>query len=432
MKPRLLLLVSLAAGFLPGSLAAEPVLTLRESFQRALVRSESLAVQEENIRIAEAHVMQARGLVLPHVSVNASELIQDTSTESAAAGDGSVGNTFTRRSRPEVAITLNQPIFHGFRGLNALKIAGAEKKRNTLDWERARQLLFADVARTYYTVLEIERELGIHQSIRSTLVKRTGELQGRIDLGKSRASELLITESELASNEADIERTRGAVLAARDALGFFIGEEATAPLKDEFPTPSKTPALASYVDVRENRPDYGATQEEVRLAKGRVAFEKGDLFPRVEMEANYYPYRVGFLSDIDWDLNFTLNFPIFRGGLTRGRIREAKAELKQSELTRDETSRRAELEIRQSYHTFIAARTEESALRNAENKAGANYQAQISEYDLGLVNNLDVLTSLRDWQNKRLDTNRAYFRTKLRYLELLVAAGELPPREGLD
>jgi len=410
----------------PDAGAEGGVLTLKESFERALTRSETLAIQDQNIRIAEAHYLQALGTALPQIEVRASELIQDTV---ATSGDGSVGQTFTRRSRPEVAVNLRQPLFQGFREFRALKVSSAEKLKNTYQRDRARQILFADTARAYYTVLELEHELKILQSLRATLQKRASELKNRIDLGKSRASELLTTESELASNEADLENAKGLILTARDYLGFLVGEPVTDRLIDEFSVPSSAKTVGDYIALRERRPDLDASEEQVRLSKGRLDYEKGARYPTLDMEANYYPYRVGFQKDIDWDVNFLLTVPIFKGGATRGRIREAAAGLKQSEFSHEENERRAELEIRQAYHKLAATKARENALKRAEAKAGANYRAQTEEYTLGLVNNLEVLQSLRDWQEKRVGANRSHYETKLEYLGLLIATGNMPPKE---
>ncbi len=66
-------------GLAGSALAAEKkVLTLKECYQKALLQSESLAIQTENLNIAEAHYQQALAEALPHISGNASELIQDT------------------------------------------------------------------------------------------------------------------------------------------------------------------------------------------------------------------------------------------------------------------------------------------------------------------------------------------------------------------
>lgn len=421
--------VALILSLSDGNAHAAETLTLEEAFLRAYTRSETLEIREQDIRIAEAHYLQALGTVLPQVQVSASELIQDTAP--VAGGGDAIGQTFTRRSRPEVAVNLRQPLFQGLREFNALKVSGAERLRNTHQRDRARQILFADVARAYYTVLELENELRILQNLRSTLLKRATELKGRIDLGKSRPSELLTTESETASIEADLEGTKGRILTARDYLGFLVGEAATERLVDEFsvPSQSKIGKVETYLPRGDERPDLNASEEAVRLAKGRLDYEKGGRYPTLDFEGNYYPYRVGFQKDIDWDVNFLLTVPIFKGGATRGRIREAAALHKQSELAHDEALRRAELEIRQAYNKLATSRAREAALRRAEMKAGANYRSLGEEYGLGLVNNLELLQSLRDWQQKKIAANRAHYETKLEYLGLRVAIGDLPTQE---
>lgn len=401
----------------------DPVLTLAKSFEMAFARSETLAIGEQDVRIAEARYLQVLGTVLPHINVDASELIQDTAP--TGGGGDNVGQTFTRRSRPEVAVNLRQPLFQGFREFNALKVSGAEKSRNLHRWNRARQLLMADVARAYDTVLELEQEVGILQSLRGTLLERSSEIRQRIELGKSRESERLTTESEAAAVEADIEERKGLAQTARDLLGFLIGEQPIASrLVDEFAVPRLKP-LEDYLAKQDLRPDVNASEEAVRLARGQLAYEKGARYPSLDLDANYYPYRVGFQSDIDWDVNFLLTVPIFHGGAIRGRVREAKAELKQSELMRNESWRRAELEIRQAYHRLAATRAREAALKKAEAKSAANYRSLVDEYGLGLVNNLEVLQSLKDWQQRRVEANRAHYETQFEYLGLLIATGDM-------
>jgi len=401
-------------------------LTLEEAFQKAVARSESLAIKDEDVRVAAAHYLQALGTVLPHLDVNASEIIQDTPPSTLTVGGGNVGNTFTRRSRPEVAITLTQPLFQGLREFMALKVAGAEKRRNTFTVKRARQLLFSDVARAYYGVIEAEKDLSIEQSIRTTLVQRIKELKDRIALGKSRESELLNSESQQASLEAQIAQTQGTVQTSRDILSFLTGDPVVEErLVDQFQVPPRPGAVETFIAGSDARPDIAASREDVRLSKGRVDYEKGARYPMINFTGNYYPYRVGFQKDIDWDLTFAMTLPLFHGGETKGRIREAQAQLKQSELSRDLTERQTESDIREAYHTLLSTLNRESALRRAESKANANYGAQLKDYQLGLVNNLDVLIALRSWQETRQEVNLAHYETKLRYLQLLVASGRL-------
>ncbi len=420
--PLVVLMTGLAAS--TGGADETQVLTLQESYQKALQQSESVAMSEQNIRIAEGHYLEALGSVLPHISVKASELLQDTSGDTSAGGS-SVGSTFTRRSRPEVAINLKQPLFQGFREFRALKVSGAEKKEDAFQVERAKQLLFFDVARAYYAVLQLEDQLKILESIRSVTQKRSRDLHERIRLGKSRESERLTVESQLASQEAEIEKVRGLIDSAHEMLGFLIGEPVQKKLGDHFQVPAHTAPLSTYLAALKTRPDIKATGEGIRLSKGKLDYEKGGLLPTVNLESNYYPYRVGFASDIKWDVLLTLNFPLFEGGARRGLIKEASAGLRQSELYHQATARAAERDVREAYHNLVASLRREEALRIAASKAQENYQSQVGEYRLGLVNNLDTLQALRDWEEQRLNDNASHYETKLNYLQLKISSGDL-------
>ncbi len=417
--------LTLTAILLPTTvaLAQETPLSLASCFAMALKRSESLASRDEDIRIAEAHYLQALGTALPHVNATASELLQDTVPTTQS---NSVGQTFTRRSRPEVAITLTQPLFQGFREFRALKSAHAEKLQTLHQRERARQVLFADVARAYYTVLELEGETEILQSLHTTLLQRTADLKKRTTLGKSREGDLLSTGSELATNEADLDEKQGLVLTARDYLEFLTGETITQKLQDDFSVPQNINSTETLLPAADQRPDVQASREAVRLSEGKLSYEKGARYPSLGLEANYYPYRVGFQSDIDWDLNFALTVPIFNGGATKGKIHEAAATFNQSKLAEQESQRRAALEIRQAHHRLEALRHRETALARAATQAESSYRSTSREYGLGQTNNLDVLQSLRDWQIRKQSVLRSLFETKLAYLDLLLATGDLP------
>lgn len=399
------------------------ILTLEEAFQKALRRSESVAIQEESIRVAEAHYLRALGTILPRINAKGTELLQDTAN--TAGGEGSVGTTFTRRSRPEVALTVHQPLFQGLREFKALGISKSERQKNSLQRDRAEQLLFSDVALAYYSILELEKEEKILDSIHETLQQRRSELVERVHLGKSREGEILTVEAETSSLQGDIERLRGQIQGAREMLAFLVGEEASQRLADRFQVPPIKP-IQNYLQSLEARPDLLASEKEVKLARGEYEFQKGGRYPSLSMDANYYPYRVGFLKDINWDVLFTLNIPLFQGGATRGLIHEAKANLRQTELKSYEAHRMAERDIRQAHASVIASQKRENALRLAESKNAANYKTDLEDYRLGLINHLDVLQGLRNWQSSRIDANRAYFQTKLDYLKLLLSSGEIP------
>ncbi len=382
-------------------------------------------MQEADIQLAEGHYRQALGNILPDASVEASELVQD-SANTAAAG-GTVDNTFTKRSRPAVAVTLTQPLFQGFREFHALRRSRAEREKNQLLWQRAQQLLFGDVAQAYYAVLQSEQELRIQESIVATLRTRLDELQERIKLGKSRLSEFLTTEAELAFSRAAIEQTRGVVQANRSLLAFLIGYPAPARLADGT-LPKAQPTLRDWMTTATARPDIYASRAGTRMAHEKVKYTQGALYPKLGVTGNYYPYRTGFQQDIRWDVNFTLSVPLY-SGVTYGDIKTAKVELAQARLAEQLAERQALLEVEQAYHQFTAARAQTAALYIAEEKARANFEALTEEYRLNRVNNLEALDGLRQWHSKRIEANRARYQAKLAYHTLEIASNQL---EAMD
>lgn len=404
---------------------AQPTpVSLNDCYRLARDHLESIRIREEEIRAAEGRYGQALSGVLPRLKVLGSERIQDTS---GVAVGGDIGATFVRRSTPEVTVNLTQPLFQGLRELTALRAASADRKRSEYNYERALQLLVGEVATIFLSVLRSERDLEILHSQQEVLGRRLRELETRVRLGKSREGERITTKTEGALLEAEVARARGEGGSAREALTFLTGVPTDQPLAEPVP-PGDPGPLEDYLAQASRRPDRLAGEEAARLAKARVSYERGSYLPEIDLEANYYPYRVGFYDPIDWDLMLTLEVPLFSGGETRGRVREAKARRRQATLAREETHRRAELEVRQAYRELTAARERLDALRDASMTAEKNYATLLGEYQLGLVSNLDVLQGLRDWQGIRRGLNETHHDWLLKDTLLKIAAGEgLPP-----
>ena len=421
---RSFLILALMALVSPLSTEEPGGLTLQDCFNQALTHFESVKIQEEEIRAAEGRYTEALSSVLPHLSAKGSEFIQDTSNLPAA--DSAVGSTFFRKYRPEIAINLKQPLFQGLREFSSLSASSADKNKSRMNTERARQLLYLNTAQIFFSITQLEEDFTILQSQQEVMNRRIGELANRVKLGKSRQSEILNTEAQQGLLTAEIARVRGQLAAARETLRFLTGIPPEEKLvRPALPSTDPQP-MESYLSDLEKRPDLEASNFDLKLARSKLAYEREGFLPQLSLESNYYPYRVGFQSDIQWDVLLTLNVPLFEGGKTLGLIREAKARAKQSELAKSESRRKAEMEIHQAYQTLQASRQETEALQLAANKGERNYEVQSKEYRLGLVTNLDVLQALRDWQEIRRQENRARHQTFLNSCQLQVATGKVP------
>ncbi|POO76361.1 hypothetical protein C1T30_43640, partial [Bacillus sp. MBGLi97] len=71
--------------------------------------------------------------------------------------------------------------------------------------ERARELLFTDVADAFYFYLDYQREQEVLEETRKILLDRVEELKKRQAIGKSRPSEVASAEAKLRRNEAALQ-----------------------------------------------------------------------------------------------------------------------------------------------------------------------------------------------------------------------------------
>ncbi len=418
----------LAILFSGSLLRAEPTnrsLTFEDCYRLAVKQSERLLQAEEDIKQALARRKQALGAVLPYLQWGTQTIWQDTS---GSGNDGSgVASTLTKGRRTESKFTAEQPIFQGFKEFSAMSAYKAQSRRNEALLMQQSVNLYLNVAEAFYRVVQLEQFIADTRTSISLTEDRVKELRGRIRLGKSRDSEVLSSESQLSILRAQEARALGDVIAARDVLGFFIGQDARSLNfvdNQSYPPPVESEQKALQLGV--NRSDVRAAKEDVEAKKYGIRVAKSGYYPKAGLVGNYYTWRPGFQSEIDWDVAFNLAVPLFQGGEVKGLAEEAKSIYKQSELELSRTMRFAESEIRQAQAALVSSINETNALQDSYEKSRRSYEGQRQDYRLGAVNNLDVLQALNAMQQTKANYNSSYLQTKLNYLKLKGVTEDIP------
>jgi outer membrane protein len=411
-------LLASSAGLLMAAvvLAADDkaLLTLEECYTLALRRSEVIAIQEEYIRETQGRFLQALSGVLPSASFVSSDRRQD----------GTGATAFTLRDVPERRFTFNQPLFSGFKEFAAMAGSRAERRQRDHEKRRAEQLLLGDVVEAFYLLREQRETLGVLEQTRATLLERLEELEERVRLGRSRPSEPASLEAELRRTEALMEEVRSRETAARQLLEFLTGLDAIDGLRDPEPMPPAPVPEAAYVERSRTRPDVLALEEAWQVARKEVTIAKADLWPDVDVDANYYVDRAGAAADVEWDATLTVDVPLFQGGNALGAIRTARARAQRAKLEADRARRQAALQAREAHARFTGALARAAILRQALAAAEADYRLHLEDYRHALVNTLDVLETLQDLQTARRDQVQAVHDAKRLGWQLRIASGE--------
>jgi outer membrane protein len=247
-----------------------------------------------------------------------------------------------------------------------------------------------------------------------------------VRIGRSRVGEVLTVQATVGTLRAQVESRRAELAAVREAFAFLSGLPVSTPLQDTETLPENPGALDEYLERLELRPDVKATRQRLTAAQEGIAVARGAHLPSLDLVANRYLQRTGSLRDVEWDVQLALTLPLYAGGGTQSRVREAVSQGTQAELGASQVRRQAEQEIRALHQGTLIDRAQLDALEKATDAARKNYEAQQRDYRLGLVTNLDVLQALTAFQENQRAFDRARYTVKFNYLKLQAAVVRRP------
>jgi len=403
-----------APGFCAGAVgndnASQP-LTLDDCFKLALKQSELIAVDAEKINQAEAHFLEAFGALLPHVSFSRTDTRQHSSSLPGY------------NKRFDQKFVFQQQLFSGFKEFAGIAASKFEKKQRENEKIRAEQLLFVDVSDSFYLFIELQEDLNALQSIRNALSGRINELKVRENIGKSRISEVVSTQTQLYNIDAEIELVKSQKAIARQLLEFLIGRPAENVVEGGFNLSLKEES--DYAHKAILRADVQAANLAWRVSQEGVAVAKSGYYPELNLTSDYYAHRFSTPQDARWDALLSINVPIFEGTTVFGQVKEARSIAKQNELLFQRAERVAVQDVHDAFTNtqFNISRSKvfEKALKSAE----LNFHLQIQDYNLNVVNNLDVIAAIQNLEDVRRSFIHSTYEGRRFYWQLMAAAGEI-------
>ncbi len=417
-------------------------LTLQDCYAIAVQENERIGRAKEDATQASLVKLQARGAVLPLVTLEDNYYRQNP-VSIAPTGGTATAFSFAD-TRNQLTLHLKQPIFHGLRELSFFKYAGANIEAFDFALENSRRLLYIDVAQIFYLVLQLEGQVKALEDTVEVENQRLKEVQARHEAGLARKTEVLLVQSQLAQDESQLTSTRNDLQVARQRLTFLMTIPVDLPLKDE---PARQMAaaaasgtgdgggeLAELVRVaRSSRNDLRQLEAAVRAAEAQVDVARGARLPSIDLDAYGYLDRSNYSSFqqlTDWSAEVDFSFPVFDGGQIKAAILTAKSQLQQAILSRDQLARQVELEVQAAYLTLQSDEAQLRTLEVSVDSADENDRLVREEYRSGLATNLEVYAAQNQLLTVRLDLERQKYQVGLDFVALELAQGLLPADTG--
>jgi outer membrane protein len=417
--------------------------SLLEIYQQAL-QSDPLIHEAEARRLAtEEATPQARSLLFPQIEANAGWNTTDSS------GNQLVVDTTGLNSAPFEAdstnktwdVGLTQTIFR-WDQIVGLKQAGKRVAQAGAVYEAAQQDLIIRVAARYFDVLGAEDILTSIHADRLAIARQLEQAKQRFEVGLIAITDVQESQAAYDQSIADEIGAKRSLATSREFLREITGQyvdSLSAPI-EELPLPSPSPAdEASWIDqaMTQNLQLVSSRLGE-EVARYEISFRRTGHYPTIDLvarrrfdetvgESQLGPFPV---SPIDSDstsdtIALRFNLPIFQGGRTSSRVREAVYLHRASMEQLQRVSRETERATRDAYLGVLAEISRVKALKQAVASSRTALDATQAGFDVGTRTIVDVLDSQRALYTAI--TN--YYRSRYAYignvLLLKQAAGSL-------
>ncbi len=402
----LLISISALVGSGPASAAS-----LLEIYQQAL-QSDPQIHEAEARRLAALEAKpQARGVLLPQIDATGDWNENDVS----GANFSFINNDTTTFDQSSTNInwnvSLRQSLFRWDQIVN-LKRADKTVTRAEAVREAAQQDLIVRVAQRYFDVLAAEDRLTSINANREAIARQLEQAKQRFEVGLIAITD--VQESQAAydqsvANEIGAKRT---LATAREYMREITGQyesEFNAPAED-FPLIDPENNEASWVDLSlAQNLNLVASRLDEQLARDEIAFRKTGHYPTLELvvttgeitsegdvfSSSSMGSATNFFDDSTTrdqvSLQFTL--PLFAGGGTSSRVREAVYLHRASREQLQRVTRETERQARDAYLGVLSEISRVKALQQAVESSRTALQATQAGYEVGTRTIVEVLNS---------------------------------------
>lgn len=421
MKPVLLKLVTASALMLgAASLHAEDLL---DAYRMAQQSDPTLRAAEAGNQAAQQGRAQSRAALLPQLSL----------TGNITQNDRELNGTTTDYESNGYTLSLVQSLYHHDYYMQ-LKVADAGIAKANAEYEAARQGLILRVAEAYFNLLAAQDSLATAEASKRAISQQLRQTQQRFEVGLTAITDVHEAQAGYDAAVAAEIAARNGLDIAREALREITGQAPVAPatLLEEVPLLNPDPSdIDQWVEkAREQSLALIAAEASARAAAEELKRRQAGHYPTLDLVASQTysdtsddPITGNELTNNS--IGIQLSLPIYSGGLTTAKSKEARALYTQALESLEAQRRATEREVRSAYLGVVAGIGQVKARKQALSSAQTALEATQAGFEVGTRTAVDVLNA----QQVRYGAQSEYARSRYDYLlatlRLKQAAGSL-------
>jgi outer membrane protein len=372
---------------------------------------------------------QGRAGLLPNLGIAANSTFNDLD------GDSS-GTDFTRRGNSNAYnLQLTQPLFR-WQNWVQYKQGELQAALGEVTLNQARQDLVLRVAQAYFDVLNGQDALAAVVSLREAAAQQLEIAQKSFEVGTVTITDVHEAQARFDLASAQQIAAENDLLVKREALSRIIGKpaESLASLQKGVALQRPQPdAVGEWVAAAEGQSlAVQGQQIGLEIASREVDRARAGHYPTVDLVASYghtsslsSSFAAGAAKLDGSTIGVQVNVPLFAGGATASRQREAVALTEKARSDLDNARRSAALAARQAYLGVTSGLAQVGALEAAQVSSRSALEANQLGYEVGVRINIDVLNAQSQLADTQQRLAKARYDTLIAQLQLKAAAGTL-------
>jgi outer membrane protein TolC len=418
----------------PDKKATPEVLQL--GFQEAIDRGMRTNL---GLLLAGDQTIQARGerwKELSNLLPNLSATIQEDAQTLSLTALGFRGNLFPsplpRVLGPfnyfDARAALSQSLFN-FKQVEQERAASERVKSAQYSYKDAREIVVLAVGNAYLTAIanaaRIETTTAQVQNAQALFDKAVDQqnaglspaidtLRSQVEL-QTRRQQLIVARSDYAKQKLSLAR----------AIGLASGQEFV--LTEKAPYEALTPQPVEIYLSRAfaSRSDFQAAQAQVRSAELLRRGASAGNYPTMDLNANFGDIGINpAQSNGTWQVNGSINIPIFEGGKVHSDVLEADAQLKQVRSQLGDLRGRIDYEVRTALLDLNAAAEQVEVARSSVDLAEQTLAQSRDRFTAGVSDNLEVVQAQESVASAHESYIQSLYAHNLARLELAHAIGD--------
>jgi len=446
LRSKFLLALTLLPLFVAGALAAPTPpeslppdvpdkLDLPTAIRYALDNNFAIREARERIREQEGLIITVKAQVLPNANINAGY------TDNAKELSSDLGQANPATDNWHIQLGVTQLLYSGGGVRAALSAQSALRQAALLDLQSTINDALYEVRTRFYTVLLDREQIKVQESNVELLQQAYQIAKNRFDAGASSKFEVLQAQVAVANAQPPLINARNAFRTAVDQLRHSIGYRN--PRADSL---TKVPDFIGELNVKTvkydlqssidaalaNRPDLQRLGRIAEARRAGVRNAQAGYLPTVSLTGGYEirknNYHDSFRDYVDgWLVGVQSSWDVFDGRATRGRVIQARSQLRQAELETQDNTLSVEVDVRSSLSSLQEAAELTDATRQSVGEAEEAVRLADARFSAGTITQLDVLSARNALTQARLNQLQANYQYNVAVASVRRSIGETDP-----